>query len=126
MSTIADQFLLNYPQFNQLGSSDTDRINQIESAYNRAIQYISVNLYCSYYTEAVFLKTASFLFKNIYLSRTQNGIVIERTVVGEYTVKYNPDSAVSRATGKTTLFNPYEDELEELSNRIGVGLGLFL
>ncbi len=110
-----DQFLEYYPEF-----SNTD-LDQITTSLSRASVFIKFTVYGEFYTEALLLQAASFLYSSDLIVKNKNGFVTKRDVDDEYSVTYE-----SNYDNKGKLINPYQQQLDQLNNRLGIGLGMIL
>ena len=113
-SALVDEFIQYHPSFKD------SNIDDIETAIKRALVFISPVIYGDYYYEALYLQVAIFLYSSDLNIQSKQGIVRSRTVYQEYSVDY------TTLDKNGVVINPYQQQLNELNIRIGLGLGMIL
>ena len=113
-SALVDEFILYHPSFKN------SNIDDIETSIKRALLFISPVIYGDYYYEALYLQVAIFLYSSDLNNQSKQGIVKSRTVYQEYSINY--DSVDKNGV----LINPYQQQLNDLNMRIGLGLGMIV
>jgi len=117
-SALVEQFLEYFPEFSSINVND---LNKIESAIKRALVFIKVTVYGEFFYEALYTQVAIFLYSSNLIFQNKDGFVASRTVQGEYSVSY---ALTTNFDGK--YFNPYQQQLDDINSRIGLGLGMIL
>lgn len=116
MSDLADQFIIEYSDQFDFSSVDYEKI---ERSLTRSAGFISYSVYGqTFYQDALFLQTASFLYSSDQSNHQQ---VLSRRVDGEYAVTY-----ANTATKNNQPYNPYEQQLDQIKRLLGIGFGMIL
>lgn len=112
---LIDQYVGYFPEFRCIDPTS------IETAIKRALLYINASLYGEFYYEALFIQTSIFLYSSDLIKNNSSGFETSRSVSGEYSVSYS-----NKVTSDGKLINPYEQQLKDLNNRLGLGFGMIL
>ncbi len=114
-TALIDQFLEYYPEFESIS------VAKLETTIARALVFISPVTYGKYFYEALYAQVAVFLYSTSFNAQNSSGIVSSRSVSGEYSITF-----ANSTTQSGKFINPYQQILDQINEKIGLGLGMIL